>query len=261
MVRQQSTVAVVGDFGSGKSILVNALIGHALGDSGEPLLPVGVVPTPARPVRLSYASVVTIVSIQRDGSPEMWSLPRFREENRFRAEDEVPPATAKVSFFDIGYPSDLLATGICFVDTPGRSNDPRNDPKDHHLVQTADAVIVIMRGDMFGSQSDMELIQTVEQSGRPCFKVITRMDLLRPEFEPKIKEVAWRKLVRGVHNASEAESGSMEALAEHQIYFVDARAALEARLHGRVWQVQESGLCLLEEALRNWHHLRLNLLR
>jgi hypothetical protein len=102
-------VACVGQFKRGKSTLLNALV-------GQPVLPVGVVPVTA---------VVTVVRHGERPSARVrfaaggWQEIATSDLYRYVTEEQNPENRKGVAAVEVFVPSELLASGMCLVDTPG----------------------------------------------------------------------------------------------------------------------------------------------
>ncbi|MBN2195290.1 MAG: dynamin family protein [Polyangiaceae bacterium] len=102
-------VACVGQFKRGKSTLLNALV-------GQPLLPVGVVP------------VTAVVTVVRHGerlaarvrfAAGGWQEVATGNLAQFVTEEQNPENRKGVAAVEVFVPSELLASGMCLVDTLG----------------------------------------------------------------------------------------------------------------------------------------------
>ena len=102
-------VAVIGRVSSGKSSLLNALVGAAV-------LPTGILPMTSVPTRLRRGSPPTILITYAHGGAVSYSIHRLGE---FVTEAHNPGNEKRVARVLVDYPSDLLPPGVAFVDTPG----------------------------------------------------------------------------------------------------------------------------------------------
>lgn len=128
-------LVVLGEFSRGKTELINSLL-------GEKLLPVSIKPTTATINVIKYGTKRKAKLFFRDGQTKEieCSLESFCHETVDNI-DQI----RKIRYLEIEYPSDLLADGLCLVDTPGV-----NDPDEHRMAVTygfipnADAILFVM---------------------------------------------------------------------------------------------------------------------
>jgi Dynamin family len=104
-------VACVGQFKRGKSTLLNALM-------GKPILPSGIVPVTTVPTILRFGEHYRArVRLQRG----KWADIAADQIEQYVSEKENPQNKKGVAGIEVFVPSTLLSRGLCFVDTPGRS--------------------------------------------------------------------------------------------------------------------------------------------
>ena len=131
-------VACVGQFKRGKSTLINALIGASV-------LPAGVVP------------VTTVPTVIRHGD-HRWARIRFQTKDwaavpldkldEYVSEDKNPENAKAVAGVEVFFPSPLLATGMCFVDTPGLGSVfAGNTAATNDFIPHIDAAIIVIGAD------------------------------------------------------------------------------------------------------------------
>ncbi|MGC2793000.1 MAG: dynamin family protein, partial [Candidatus Sulfotelmatobacter sp.] len=103
-------VACIGQFKRGKSSVLNALV-------GDSVLPTGVVPVTAVPTIVRYGShAAARVRFEAAGR---WTDIPVKSVDEYVSEEKNPENAKHVTALEIFVPSPLLATGMCFVDTPG----------------------------------------------------------------------------------------------------------------------------------------------
>lgn len=102
-------VAVIGRVSSGKSSLLNALL-------GAPVLPTGVLPVTAFPTRLRRGPEARLQVAYADGRAEITEVARIAE---FVSESGNPGNEKRLTRLLLTYPSDMLPADVTFVDTPG----------------------------------------------------------------------------------------------------------------------------------------------
>ncbi len=141
----------VGPFNSGKSSLINALIGR------ENLLKVG--PTP----------VTDQVSILRYG-------------------EDTQPIEAMNRVQTVFYPAPLLKK-VSFVDTPGLDSVFReHEDTTQKFLHRADIILLVMLATQAMTSSNLEYLQRFKQYGKKVILVVNQIDLLTEEEQQKVKQ-------------------------------------------------------------------------
>ena len=124
-------VAIVGEYSTGKSSLINVLLGLLTerGKKTEGTLPTSIVATTAVITKLVYSETLSVEIVLKDETrfraepdelsaylcqPELWR--KFPFLNNIRQKEEM---AARIKEVRIGCRSPLLAHGVEFVDTPG----------------------------------------------------------------------------------------------------------------------------------------------
>ena len=102
-------VACVGQFKRGKSTLLNALV-------GDEVVPTGYVPVTAVPTVIRFGDPLHARVRMSDGS---WQDVAMSDLKEYVTEELNPENRKAVDGAEVFVPSPLLASGMCFVDTPG----------------------------------------------------------------------------------------------------------------------------------------------
>ena len=137
-------IVFVGPFSSGKSSLINALMGKSN------LMPVGVTPT-----------------------TDHISILRYGEEA-----DQMPSSSGFDSIF---YPSKLLQK-VCFVDTPGlESIFTTHEEATRNFLHRADVVFMVMLATQAMTAHNLEYLQQLKDYGTKVIVLINQIDLLTEE--------------------------------------------------------------------------------
>ena len=165
-------VACVGQFKRGKSTLLNALV-------GLPILPTGVVP------------VTTAVTVLRAG-PRAAARVRFRDGHEmpiqpgqigdYVTEAQNPGNEKRVATVEVEVPNDLLASGMCLVDTPGLGSVfAANTEVTRAFIPHIDAALVVLGADPPISSEELNIIGEVGQQVSHLVFVINKADRLPAE--------------------------------------------------------------------------------
>src|SRR5712692_4094293 len=131
-------VACVGQFKRGKSTLLNALVGYAV-------LPAGVVPVTTVPTIIRHGECLAArVRFQRAN----WTDIPVSAVQEYVSEEKNPGNVKGVVALEIFIPSQLLATGMCLVDTPGLGSVfAGSTAAAHAFLPHIDAAVVVIGSD------------------------------------------------------------------------------------------------------------------
>jgi GTPase Era involved in 16S rRNA processing len=205
----------IGPFGSGKSMLINALLGES------DLLPVGPVPTTDR------------ISILRWGE----------DIQRMESGGEVDT---------VFYPSPLLKK-VSFVDTPGlESVFQKHEEITRRFLHRSDVVMLVMLSTQAMTQRNVEYLQKLREYGKKVIILVNQADLLTAEEAEtvrqyvteqsqdrlKIKPEVWLVSAKTALTAGEGEERNEELWQEsglHQIItYVDEQLSDVERLRQKL---------------------------
>jgi len=254
-------VLLLGCFSSGKSTLLNALL-------GEPVLPVKVNPCTAILTELVYAEQPSVTVHHRGGTSEELSMEAFLDFYQLRTMSE-DDAGAEVSdrFGDIdravvGYPLPLLRNGVVLLDTPGLDDDPVRTARTLSSLPDADAVIVVLSANRFLTELERRTLrrELLPLGLTNLFFPTTMVDLLAHLSDDP--DAALADLRSKAHEALGplCRVGDDDRFDE-RFFEIDARTALRARWDGRAGArrqpedaeaLERSGLDDFEEALERF---------
>lgn len=169
--RDRFTVAVVGEFGRGKSTLVNRLLGKSV-------LPTGVLPTTALVTRVKYNAREILAAFDEAGR-RMRAVPLSEDAWEGLLEDNFGGESPRGSI-ELGVPCPwLMRCGIEIVDTPGAGNIGADRTKViETALQTADAAIITVSANLPLSMSEKLFIEQRLIAGRTPYVMLalTKMD-------------------------------------------------------------------------------------
>jgi len=223
-------VLLLGGFSSGKSTLLNALL-------GEPVLPVKVNPCTAVLTELVHGDTPAVEVRYTDGrKPERLGpaefLARFQLETAesARAGAELSDRFGGVDRAVVSWPLPLLRDGVALVDTPGLDDDETRTRRTLSSLPEADAVIVVLNATRF--LSDLER-RTIRRHLLPLgltnlFFPVTMVDLLDALSDDPAHDLAEMRDRAGKILGPLCEVGGTDRLPE-RLFFLDARGALHAR--------------------------------
>jgi len=192
-LKQPPRICFVGRFKTGKSRLINALI-------GADILPYNTDECTAQIIELAYGAedkATRIVGLDLDSSPEKpIGLAEFQKAVDFTAMSENQRRTAKASAFRRYLPSPrLLSASI--VDTPGYDGGnfearARNDSvRDQAIKQSSLCVLVTDKLD----ENDPKYMRSVQQQGTEMIIVLNKADQYDAEQRQGIRD-QWSDLGR-----------------------------------------------------------------
>lgn len=159
-------VACVGQFKRGKSTLLDALV-------GERILPTGVVPVTAVPTMLRYGAQKT-ARVLIGGQ---WKTIACEDLSQYVSEESNPENTKQVEGVEVFLPLPLLASGMCFVDTPGiGSVFSANSEATKNFIPQIDAAMLVVGADPPISGEELTLIETVAANVDQIVIVLNKID-------------------------------------------------------------------------------------
>lgn len=249
-------VLLIGCFSSGKSSLLNALL-------GQPVLPVKVNPCTAILTELRFGEHPQVEVRLRSGQTQTMSPQDFLAE--YQLETPEPAAEALDRFAEVDravvrWPLPLLGDGVALIDTPGLDDDPARTARTLRSLPEADAVIFVLNATRF--LTDLER-QTLKRELLPLgltnlFFPVTMIDLLQALSDQPERDRA--ELERRAREALEP----LCVVEGHQrfddrFFPVNARGALQARWSGGerrtppdTHALRDSGLPPLESSLESF---------
>jgi GTP-binding protein EngB required for normal cell division len=173
-------VAFFGRVSSGKSSLVNALL-------GAPILPVGVTPVTAVPTRVRLGSPPSALVQHADGSAVTVPLGELAH---FASEAENPGNVKKIARLEVVCSSPYLAEGIELVDTPGVGSLATAGAEESfaYLPRTDLALLLVDTGSALG-RDEISLLRLLSEAAIPFEILVSKADLAGPAERERLR--AW----------------------------------------------------------------------
>jgi GTP-binding protein EngB required for normal cell division len=195
-------VACVGQFKRGKSTLLNAL-------TGEDVLPVGVVPVTAIPTVLRYGQPSARI---RSGTGD-WRPIATQDLEQFVSEERNPENAKGIAGVEVFLPAPILASGMCFVDTPGLGSVfAGNTAATHDFIPHIDAAIVVFGADPPITGEELAIVETVAKQVNDLLFVLNKADrvseterTIAKEFARKLLETRLHRPIQRIYETSAIE--------------------------------------------------------
>ena len=172
--RMESAAFEVGVFGrvsSGKSSLLNYIL-------QTDVLPVGVTPVTAIPTRISHGPVAEAGIEFAEAQPRIIPLSELPE---FATEQKNPGNKKHVTRIFVKLPSDRLAEGVTFVDTPGLGSLAVSGAEETiAYLPRCDLGIVLIDASAGLTPDDLIVVQALYHAGASAMVLISKADLFSP---------------------------------------------------------------------------------
>jgi GTP-binding protein EngB required for normal cell division len=170
-------IAIFGRVSSGKSSLLNAML-------GIDVLPVGVTPITAVPTRLLYGETPVVHVWFANRTPEEFDiahLPEFVAEQLNRGNEK------HVTRIVVQLPSPRLREGIAFVDTPGLGSlATRGAAETLAYLPRCDLGVVLIDAGSTLTPDDLQTIQILYDAAIPAMVLLSKADLLTLEDRSRV---------------------------------------------------------------------------
>jgi GTP-binding protein EngB required for normal cell division len=177
-------VVVLGRFKSGKSSLLNALLGRSI-------LPIDVLPATAVITRIASGPDDAGLVVGEDGSETPIAVEAV---SRYVTEKENPNNGKRVARVDVEVAGVEHLAGLRLVDTPGMGSIHRhNTEATEHWLPRVGAVLVAISVDQPLSEHDVALLEELRSFTPLVTIVLTKADLVEPDQLASIQEYVGRE--------------------------------------------------------------------
>lgn len=230
-------LAVVGAVNSGKSTLINALLG------GE-VLPVSLGATTGMITQISFGEKRPVMLIEKSGKKR--SIPRevfIKEGVLDEKTRELPNQFADIDSAVLESDAFLCKKGLHLVDTPGFNSGPEIEAITRNYLKQVDAVLLVINGIAPFDDKEIAFLKSLKRVGDPklnhVFFVINTWNL------DNKRKAAYLN----VAHTCLSDEFNAEQLERH-VWIVDAKAGLEAKYdENKIDVLKATGLPALEQRL------------
>lgn len=225
-------IAVFGRVSSGKSSLLNALLGASV-------LPVGVTPITAVPTRIRFGDPASVRVVYRDKRDELIPIEQLAD---LASEVSNPGNRRRVALLQVRYPSPLLREGIEFVDTPGiGSLATAGATETFAYLPRADLAILLIDVGSAPGADELSIVSLLQIAAVPVQVVISKADLADEPSLSRMQSYV-RDTLGGATGLAPAVH-AVSALASH-------RHLVEQWIAGVVQPILDEHETKLEESIR-----------
>lgn len=211
-LRSEFRVSVLGRFKSGKSSVVNTLVGEALVQTD--VLPCTSTLIEIRQGRRAFEQC-------QGDERRVVSCAEFKQESSGAA---TKSSAAKTSW-SITLPTDVLVPGLVLVDTPGLDEDDSREEIVIAELKRTDAAVFVVRADQPGGMSELGDIEALQARVPLVLVLVNRADTIEASDRARLLEFARERLSDvGVP----AERVLLFSAADPSLVGLDGRSLLDA---------------------------------
>ena len=224
--RSELKILFTGEFNSGKSTLINALL-------GEHVVPTRVIPsTPFNMIIRWGASPKVLLHFQdQNKKPLLISIKDLDKYTSTEFDDNGKCITTPFSHAEIYFPSQLLMNNIEFIDSPGLNVSQEGDQKVEDQLADVDVVLFLISSTSALASFEMNKIDMLSKSGhKELFFILNKSDLLKTKRHRDILMERFEEIL-----------DKSSSLKNSFIYFLSAIESLEGQIEKDHQKLQKSG--------------------
>ncbi len=155
------SVAILGEFNSGKSTLVNALL-------GEKVVPMGVLPTTAHPCVMGYGP--------RKGARIVYEDGRLEDVDFATAQQKMKDVPEEIARLDYSYPHPELRS-LNYLDTPGfNALDERHEQLAAQTLEEAEAILWLLDANQALTETEFSRLRSIPESDSRVILLVNKID-------------------------------------------------------------------------------------
>lgn len=241
------TLLVLGDFKTGKSTFLNALL-------EQDILPTAITPCTAVLATIQYAPTPYVKIHRFQGEDETISVEQFAANFCLSTHEEDNERFKEIEQVELGLPAELCRDRVRIVDSPGLDESPQRTAITSSHIPRSDAAVFMMGADRLGREHEMNYLRThiLGEGLENIFFAINRCDLVEEAIDPDrewdaLKARAWQLLA-----PEGAGSYAGQRLEDRRIYFISARWAREAQQSGDQDLMERSALPLFRSEIERF---------
>jgi GTP-binding protein EngB required for normal cell division len=195
-------VALLGRVSSGKSSLVNALL-------GQPLLPVGAVPVTTVVTRLRHDTTTNVRAVDVDGQVQAIAPGELHD---YIDEAGNPGNRRRLREVDVGFPAPILEHGVVLTDTPGLGS-LHASASAHALdyLPRCDLGIVAIDAAATLMPQDLDLLRALRDGGADWLVVLTKADAVASDALAQQRSYVERTLAEALQLPVTVDAVSVQA--------------------------------------------------